>query len=141
MLRWAGISCALAACYNPQAPQECTVSCTTPGATGECPNGQTCGSDLRCFSTAPCAAPVVDAGPDDGNHQACPGHWLFKSCLPSNATTLTLVGSVDTTNDSRCVDTPQTFGPNVCMMFGAGDVMVPNLNLAGTRPLVIVAER
>src|SRR5262249_48536345 len=136
VLRPIGIACALAACYNPQV-QDCIVSCATPGSTDECPGDQTCGSDLRCFSTTPCA--TKDGGPDGADTAVCVGHWMFKPCVPSTSGLLALAGVIDTTNDPRCLMRAQpNAGPDVCVIAG-GDVAVSDLTVTGAHPLALVA--
>lgn len=99
------------------------------------------------FHTAGDAGPEADAATDaasdaelDAPSDSLTCFGALKSiCFTSPPSgTINLSGTISTTTDVRCVNYPQSGGPDLCVISGA-TVNVATTSVQGNRPLVLVA--
>src|SRR5580704_13597924 len=123
----------LAGCFHPASEAACSVSCSTPSSSDECPAGTTCGSDMVCH--------VI--GQDDCTQCFGGGDRLLpKVCFSSFASQRTIADpAYDTDSASSCdeVVSQTPLGPDLCVV-SAADITTGTLTVVGSRPLVVIAQ-
>lgn len=90
----------------------------------------------------------IDAPPDMfvADARECFGSGAYVLCFAGMPPmgTLSLSGTLDTTSDARCVAMPQTWPaagqPDACMLIARDLSVTGNLQVTGSRPLVLVGE-
>lgn len=138
----------LAACYHSNSLAPCETACSADNPI--CPDGQTCGSDLRChgIDTDRCQA-VADAPASPDSLPADAMLPCFARGLPDfqpvcvnpvlTVQSTVLTGELDT-DGSMCTTHAQLHAgePDACAIV-AHEITVESLHPFGSRPLVLVA--
>lgn len=146
-MRWLVSLGLLAGCYRPGADPACITRCdpAAAGEPGQCPGALVCAADGMCREAdGSCGEdPMPDGGgpgdmrPDDST-PFCYGTGLLRVCLQAlpTGTMNFATGTIDTT--SQCTETvAQTGGPELCVI-AAESVSMANMEIRGSRPLVVV---
>lgn len=141
-LVWIG----LLGCYRPEAVPACALSCTSDV---DCPQGNMCGSDQRCFPAGgqPCDQidPPTDGPPIDGPCETF-GRGLLRLCLagPFDAEYSPMIDGevINTDLAASCTHVVKQTGtnaPDLCVKAATTITINVTQTITGVRPLVLVA--